>query len=87
MLLEFKCPRCNNSIKKLVQSIDDIGVLGCLDCGGFLERVLNGPNSSSVEIIDTGFQERPVEYNASQQELRKQVSEQMVREATKDIPD
>jgi hypothetical protein len=72
---------------KLVQTIDDIGVLPCLNCGGFLERQIQPPNSSSVETIDNGAMARPVEFNREHQELRKKVSDDMVKEATKNIPE
>lgn len=85
MLLNFKCHRCNNSIKKLVESIDEIGILACLECGGFLERQIEGPNSSNVEVIDNGYMVKPVEFNRDLQEKRKQASNDVIKEKLKGL--
>lgn len=81
MLLRYQCHRCENNITKIVESLDTaVGVMACLDCGGFLERVISGPSSNSIETIDNGSMANKVEFDAQQQELRKKVSDSILKE-------
>jgi len=63
MLIKYKCNRCENSIKKIIDTSKNKvpGFLDCGECGGIMEKELPNPSTSSVEVVDTGTTARKVE--------------------------
>ena len=85
MLITYECRTCGNTIPKLILNPEDIrGVIPCLECGHFLERVIGGPSSNSIEKIDNGFMTQPVEYDSNRNVLRKEASEKFLKELHKE---
>ncbi len=81
MLVNYVCKTCQNNIAKLIDDPNKVlGTVPCLDCGGFLERVISGPSSNSVETIDTGFMPKTVEFDAERNSLRKEAADQHYNE-------
>ena len=78
MLVLYKCNLCSNQIKKLVkEGAKHAGFLQC-HCGGILEKALPNINTSSIEIVDNGLQQKRVE-------LRKDAHERMKERGDKYI--
>lgn len=85
MLINYRCKTCENSISKIILNVEDVkGVIPCLECGGFLERIIAGPTSNAVEIIDNGFMPRNVEYDINRSELRKDASNEFLKKLKKE---
>ncbi len=81
MLINYVCKTCDNQISKILVNPEDVrGVIPCMECGGFLERVIGGPSSNSVETIDNGFMPRTVEFDSNRNDLRKEASNRFLRE-------
>lgn len=78
MLVLYKCNLCDNSIKKIYKTDQkQPGFLSC-QCGGVMEKSLPNINTSSIEIIDNGLQQKRVE-------LRKDAHERMKERGDKYI--
>ncbi len=79
-LIRYKCNLCDNYIEKIIMNVKNIiGAIPC-QCGGFLERKLGAPSSSSEEKIDTDIAIKPVYYNRQRYEWNKEEGDRMVRE-------
>lgn len=84
MLIKYVCKTCGNEIEKIVWNPEDVrGVIECGGCSGYLERVIAGPSSNSVETIDSGFMVKTVEYDSGRNDLRKEASNKFFKELEK----
>lgn len=85
MLVNYECKTCGNSTMKLVLNQEDLrGVIPCGECGGYLERIIAGPSSNSVEKIDNGFMTQPVEYDSNRNVLRREASDKFFKDLNKE---
>ncbi len=79
-LVRYKCNLCDNFIEKIIMNPKNIvGAIPC-QCGGFLERKLGAPSSSSEEKIDSPVATKPVYYNRQRHEWVKEQGDRMLRE-------
>jgi uncharacterized Zn finger protein len=85
MLINYVCNTCQNNISKIILRLEDVkGVIPCGSCGGFLERIISGPTSNAVEIIDNGFMPRTVEYDTNRADLRKDAADDFLKKFKKE---
>ena len=62
-----------------------LGAVPC-QCGGFLERQLGAPSSSSEQKVESGLATKPVYYNRERHELQKAEGDRLLREhKTKEV--
>lgn len=64
MILNFFCDTCVKDSKILIAPKEKMQrYYACQVCNGALKRVMNGPTTNSVQIIDNGQMEKAVEYD------------------------
>jgi hypothetical protein len=61
MLIDYKCPDCNKTLKKYYKNYKDIQPTLICDCGKELKRILAAPSSKATQVIDNGLQSKQVE--------------------------
>ncbi len=80
-LYYYKCNLCDNEISKIIENIKDVvGVMPCGACGGFLERRLAPPSSSSSEFIDAGNLTKPVYYDSARHKMARQQGDKLLQD-------
>ncbi len=79
-LIRYKCNLCDNSIEKIIMNVKDIkGAVPC-QCGGFLERNIGAPSSSSEERIETDLATKPVYFNKQRYEWNKNEGDRLLKQ-------
>jgi len=80
MVIEYKCNLCDNAIEKLIMDPKDVvGVMPC-QCGGFLERQLSAPSSSSSELIMSGNLVQRVYYNSERSKMAHEQGDKLLKD-------
>jgi hypothetical protein len=60
-ILLFKCNLCDNKIKKMIRDGEQVPAFLSCECGGVMEKDLPDISTTSVEVLDNGFQARRTE--------------------------
>ena len=80
MVINYQCNLCDNSIEKLILDPKDvIGVMAC-QCGGFLERQLSAPSSSSSELVQCGKSVQRIFYNSDRRDMAREQGDKLIKE-------
>gem|GEM_PF-3270749 len=79
-LIRYKCNLCDNYIEKIIMNLKDIkGAVPC-QCGGFLERQMGAPSSSSEERVNSPLAVKPVYFNRQRYQWNKEQGDKLLRE-------
>lgn len=77
MIINYFCDVCRKKTSKVYDTTADIALKAvCKTCGALCQRSLGCPSSNTVEVVDNGFMENAVEYDAQRAAHLRQAAKQ-----------